>query len=133
MTAVKSAEVLSIFFPRVGRSLILDARRSGDQGSAVLLDGMVESPEARLQSFLRLRPGFPLPNQLTLAPWPGAIRVFAEVGLLEALVDRCRAEGGDVMAERASNMFTELSRLERKALRSLVRGDGMHTIWKRAG
>jgi hypothetical protein len=97
----------------------------------VILDGMVESPEARLQSFQRLRPGLPLPAQLTLAPWPGAIRVFAEVGLQEAFIDRCRDEGGDDMAERAKAHFAELRRLEREALRSLVRGDGMHTIWKR--
>jgi hypothetical protein len=131
LMAVKGAEVLSIFFPRVGRSLILDTRRLGDEGPAVILDGMVESPEARLQSFQRLRPGLPLPAQLTLAPWPGAIRVFAEVGLQEAFIDRCRNEGGDEMANRATAHFAKLRRLEREALRSLVRGDGMYTIWKR--
>jgi hypothetical protein len=131
LMAVKGAEVLSIFFPRVGRSLILDTRRLGDEAPAVFLDGMVESPEARLQSFQRLRPGLPLPSQLTLAPWPGAIRVFDEVGLLEAFVERCRDEGGDDLAEQASKEFAELRRLEQDALRSLVRGDGMDTIWKR--
>jgi hypothetical protein len=131
LMAVKSAEVLSIFFPRVGRSLIFDSRQLGTEGPAVMLDGMVESPEARLQSFQRLRPEFPLPSQLTLAPWPGAIRVFAEVGLLEAFVDRCREEGGEELAALAEEKFTELRRLEREGLRSLVRGDGMYTIWKR--
>jgi hypothetical protein len=57
--------------------------------------------------------------------------VFDEVGLLEAFVDRCRDEGGDDLAEQASKEFAELRRLEQDALRSLVRGDGMDTIWKR--
>jgi hypothetical protein len=131
LMAVKGAEVLSIFFPRVGRSLILDSRRLETDGPAVILDGMVESPEARLQSFQRLRPGLPLPTQLTLAPWPGAVRVFAEFGLLDAFVGRCRDEGGEELAVQASEKFEELRRLERDGLRSLVRGNGMYTIWKR--
>jgi hypothetical protein len=131
LMAVKGAEVLSIFFPRVGRSLILDCRRLDNEGPTVILDGMVESPEARLQSFQRMRPSLPLPSQLTLAPWPGAVRVFAEVGLLEAFVDRCQDEGGDALADQATERFSELQRLERDGLRSLVRGDGMYTIWKR--
>src|SRR4051812_1160167 len=131
LMAIKSAEVLSIFFPRVGRSLILDCRQSIDSGPVVLVDGMVESPEARLNSFRRLRPGLPLPQQLTLAPWPGAVRVFAEVGLLDALVGRCREDGGDDLAVQAEQRFAELRRLEQDAMRSLVRGNGMETIWQR--
>jgi hypothetical protein len=131
LMAVKDAEVLSIFFPRVGRSLILDCRKADESGPGIMLDGMVESPEARLNSFRRLRPGLPLPQQLTLAPWPGAVRVFAEVGLLDALVGRCRDEGGEELASLAQAQFSELRRLEREAMRSLVRGDGMYTIWQR--
>lgn len=131
LMAVKSAEVLSIFFPRVGRSLILDCRKSNESEPVVMVDGMVESPEARLNSFRRLRPGLPLPQQLTLAPWPGAVRVFAEVGLLDALVGRCRDEGGEALAAQAEEQFAELRRLEQEAMRSLVRGDGMYTIWHR--
>ncbi|MGH2561708.1 MAG: hypothetical protein ACRDJH_21795, partial [Thermomicrobiales bacterium] len=54
--AVRVSEVLSIFFLRVGRSLIVDTRRHGNGGPAILLDGMVATPEERLASFDRLRP-----------------------------------------------------------------------------
>lgn len=129
--AVRGSEVLSIFFLRVGRSLILDARRYGDDGPAILLDGMVATPEERLASFERLRPAFPIPDRLTLAPWPGAVRGLADSGVLEAIVERCRFEGGDGLADAARTLYDELRRLERKALRDLVRGVGMRTVWER--
>jgi hypothetical protein len=129
--AVRASEVLSIFFLRVGRSLIIDARRHGDGGPAVLLDDMVSTPEERLASFDRLRPGFPLPERLTIAPWAGAVRSFAEAGVLDAVVDRCRLEGGEGLADAAHTLYHELRRLERRALRDLVRGVGMRPLWER--
>jgi hypothetical protein len=51
--------------------------------------------------------------------------------LLDALIGRCRDEGGDALAALAEAQFAELRRLEHDAMRSLVRGDGMYTIWKR--
>lgn len=131
IAAVRSAEVLSIFFLRVGRSLILDLRKSDRTAPAVLLDGMVESPQMRLASFSRLRPDLPLPERLTLVPWPGAIRGFAETKILDAVIHRCRMEGGEPLAAKAQALYAELQRLERQALRDLVRGVGMETIWQR--
>src|SRR5262245_27885989 len=92
--AVRTAEVMGVFFLRVGQSLILDMRRHGDEGPLLLLDDMVATPSDRLLSFRRLRPELPLPERLTLAPWPGAIRSLAETGILDAIIERCRLEGG---------------------------------------
>ncbi|MGH2557609.1 MAG: hypothetical protein ACRDJH_00985, partial [Thermomicrobiales bacterium] len=78
-----------------------------------------------------LRPGFPIPERLTLAPWAGAVRVFAESGVLNAVIDRCRLEGGEGLAEAAHTLYHELLRLERRALRDLVRGVGMRSMWER--
>jgi hypothetical protein len=72
-----------------------------------------------------------LPERLTLIPWPGAIRAFIESDVLEAVISRCRLEGGEVLAEGVQSLFHELRTLERKVLRDLVRGVGMHTIWQR--
>ncbi|MGH2531926.1 MAG: hypothetical protein ACRDJW_06420 [Thermomicrobiales bacterium] len=129
--AVRASEVLSIFFLRIDRSLIIDMRRHGNGGPAILLDGMVATPEERLASFDRLRPGFPIPERLTLAPWAGAVHVFAETGILDAVIDRCRFEGGEGLAEAARTLYQELLRLERRALRDLVRGVGMRSMWER--
>jgi hypothetical protein len=129
--AVRTAEVLSVFFLRVGQSLILDMRHHGDEGPLVLLDDMVETPSDRLLSFRRLRPELPLPERLTLAPWPGAVTSLAESGILDAILDRCRLEGGEQLVDQIQELYRELRIIERSQLRDLVRGVGMKTLWQR--
>ena len=129
--AVRTAEVMSIFFLRVGQSLILDMRRHGDEGPLVLLDDMVETPSDRLLSFRRLRPELPLPERLTLAPWPGAVTSLAESGILDAMYERCRLEGGEQLVDQIQELYRELKIIERTQLRDLVRGVGMQTLWQR--
>ena len=131
LEALRTAEVMSVFFVRVGRSLILDLRQEGSVGPAAMLDDIVSTPEARLQSFRRLRPELPLPERLTLAPWTNAVRDFARHGLLTALLDRCSLEGGEELHATAAKAFRQLEKLEQKYLRDLVRGVGMTTIWQR--
>jgi hypothetical protein len=129
--AVRTAEVMTVFFLRIGQSLILDMRRHGEEGPVLLLDEMVATPRDRLLSFHRLRPELPLPERLTLVPWPGAIGTLAETGILEAILDRCRLEGGEELVDQVQELYRELKSIERSQLRDLVRGVGMHTLWER--
>ena len=131
VAAVRTAEVMSVFFLRVGQSLILDMRRHGDEGPLILLDEMVETPSDRLLSFRRLRPELPLPERLTLAPWPGAVTSLAESGILDAIFERCRLEGGEELVDQVQELYKELKTIERAQLRDLVRGVGMQTLWQR--
>lgn len=132
MDAMKTAEVISFFFVRVGKSLIVDYRCDVGVLPAVILDDIVSSPRARLQSFRRLRSGLPLPERLTLAPWGSAVREFREQGLLDGLLARCEDEGGPTLRSAATSSFHQLEKLEQKYLRDLVRGVGMETIWQRS-
>lgn len=129
--AIQRVPVIGLFFPRIGRSLILDLRRDGATGPAVLVDVMVASAEERMASFARLRPTLPLPERLTLAPWPGPIRELEDSGVLEAIIERCRADGGEPLVEEARAAYRALQGLERAALRALVQGRGLRTIWQR--
>jgi hypothetical protein len=131
VAALHTAEVMSVFFLRVGQSLILDMRRHGDEGPLILLDEMVETPSDRLLSFRRLRPELPLPERLTLAPWPGAVTSLAESGILDAIFERCRLEGGEELVDQVQELYRELKTIERTQLRDLVRGVGMKTLWQR--
>lgn len=132
LAALREAEVMSIFFVRVGQSLIVDMRRSGFTEPAAMLDDIVSTPQARLQSFRRLRPGLPLPERLTLAPWAQAVSDFERQGYLAALLERCVLEGGDELRETARAAYRQLEILEQRYLRDLVRGVGMQTIWQRS-
>jgi hypothetical protein len=129
--AVRTAEVMSIFFPRIAQTLILDMRQTISDGPLVLLDTMVASPNDRLLSFRRLRPELPLPERLILAPWPGAVASFDESGILAVIIDRCQLEGGEVLVDQIQELYRELQSIERRLLRDMLRGVGTETIWQR--
>ena len=128
--AVRHAEVVSLFFPQVGKALILDMR-AGKDGPMVALDDMAQSPRARLASFRRLRPGLPVPERLTLAAWHGGVRGLDDVGVLDAMTERCRLEGGGELVDRAHDLVRRLIAIETDAMRNLVRGVGTQTLWQR--
>lgn len=129
--AVASAEVLSVFFVGVGHSLILDLRTDDGEQPAIFLDEIVATPRDRLLSFSRLRPNLPLPEEITLAPWPGRVSEFRDSGVLDAMVTRCMLVGGEPLADAARMRFDDLMALEREHVRNMVRGVGMATLWQR--
>jgi hypothetical protein len=131
--ALAEAEVMSIFFPRVGKALIVDTRHDADHGPVVLIDDMVGSAEERLQSVRRLRPEFTEIAQLTLAPWLGSTRAFAEQGIFDAIVERFRAMGFLDAANDAVRAFRELRRQERRVMLDLIAGEAQttRTLWVR--
>jgi hypothetical protein len=131
--ALAEAEVMSIFFPRVGKALVVDTRHDSENGPAVFVDEMVSSPEERLQSIRRLRPQFKELAQLTLAPWVGSTRSFTEQGILEAIVERLHALGFPDAADEAMAAFRQMRQAERATLRDLITGDAQTTrsLWAR--
>ena len=129
--AILSVEVLNIFFPWLGHSLILDTRHSPEAPPAILLEPMVGSAEARLRSFAHLRPQFPIPERLAVAPWIGSIRAFAETGVYGAIVERLNTLGYPELTADADRALRRLVRLERAALRGIVSGETSMALWER--
>jgi hypothetical protein len=129
--AVRSAEVISIFFPTAMRALIIDSRRTLQSPPRVFVDRMVESGDARLRSFARLRPEMPAPETITLMPWSGYVRQFEESGVLEVVRDRCRWEGDDALVEDLERGYMRLLQGERKVRKAIVRGPALRTLWQR--
>src|SRR5687768_1650697 len=74
--ALADAVVMSIFFVRLGSTMILDFRSTEGVNPAIMVDEMTSSPKERLLSFRRLRPGLPIPEEITLAPWAERVREF---------------------------------------------------------
>jgi len=128
---LRSTEVLSIFFIPLHHSLIVDFRRMDQIGPRIMTDPSVASHHDRFLSFGRLRPTFPLPEQLSLAPWPHSVRFFRESGLLDILRNRAIADTGSALLHEADDSYLFLLSLERQYLRNMVRGVGMRTLWKR--
>ncbi|HEX5505381.1 MAG TPA: hypothetical protein VFW96_22375 [Thermomicrobiales bacterium] len=131
--AIQTVDVLNIFFPALGYSLILDTRHDGEAPPAILLAEAVGSAEARLRSFARLRPQFPLPAQLAIGPWFGSLRAFVELGVYDAIVERWRALGYAEQERDAAASLRRLQRLERRAMRDIISGAASKALWERDG
>lgn len=129
--ALADAMVMSIFFMRVGSSLILDLRTAEGISPAVLVDGMTPSPRERLLSFRHLRPQLPIPDEITLAPWAERVGDFEREGVLARLLERCDEVGGGELIAMARTAYLKMLAEERKILRDIVTGAGMETIWER--
>jgi hypothetical protein len=129
--AVRTSEVLCIFFPYAMRSWIIDTRRTAGSDPKVVVDGMVGSPAARVESFRRLRPELPLPTTIALVPWIGYARQLALTGVLDAIYERCRWEVGDELAADAERCYNAIQHAEDEIKRQVVRGIGMRAIWQR--
>ena len=135
INAIKSdsVRVLSLFFPRLGHSLILDTRHTSAVPPAILVEPVAGSPEARLQSFTKLRPELPLPDQLAVAPWHGSTRALVETGVYDAILDRWRSLDYPAGEADVARALHRLARLERATLRDLLSGATGRTLWQRDG
>jgi hypothetical protein len=129
--AIRTGEVICIFFPRLGKTLIVDLRMTEQEPPAIILDDMVGSPRERLESLQRLRPRLPLPDELRLAPWLGFVRSLYDSGVYDALVARCDETGDASLARRCQDAVQALEKVERDLVRSLIRGEATRTIWQR--
>lgn len=135
INAIKSdsVPVLSLFFPRLGHSLILDTRHNPAVPPAILVEPVARSPEARRQSFARLRPQLPVPEQLAVAPWHGSTRALVETGVYDAILDRWRSLDHPEGEADMARALRQLARLERATLRDLLFGATGRTLWQRDG
>jgi hypothetical protein len=131
--AISTGEVVCLFFPRLGKTLILDLRSTEDTPAAVFLENMVSSPRERLESLQKLRPEFPLPNELRLAPWLGFVRSLHDTGVYDAILDRCAQTGDLSLPGACREAIHALEQMERHFVRAIVRGEMSRTLWQRPG
>ena len=126
---VQEAQVMSIFFPSFRRALIIDTRSNADDGPMVRLMPMASSPQDRVRSIRKLRPGFPRLQNLTLIPWQSYVDSLVNLGVWEKIVKRIEESGDPKAIQACDAALTELRRLERQELVAAISGDNYQTIW----
>jgi hypothetical protein len=129
--AIRGGDVVCIFFPRLGKTLILDLRSSIETPPAIMIDNMVSNARERLESLQRMRPEFPMPDEVRLAPWVGFVRSMQETGVYAAMIERCEQTGNASVVQDCRDAFQTLERNERQLVRAIIRGDTTRTIWQR--
>ena len=130
---VDSAEVISIFFPTLRRSVVIDTRTNEHDGAMVRLMPMVASPQERLRSLRRLRPSFPRVHNLALIPWLRYVESLVKLGVWPRVVSRLEAAGQEEAAAECGEVLRELQAVEKAEMASVVRGENYHTIWSAGG
>ncbi len=129
LTDLKGADVLSIFFPMFRKSLVLDLRSTEHSGPMVKIMSMVASPQERMRSIRRLRPGFPRRHSLSVIAWPRYVDSLRAHGIWQQLVERLKGAGHKRAAEYMDKALQELRRQEKAEMARVVMGDNYHTIW----
>jgi hypothetical protein len=130
---IAEAEVVSLYFPLLQKSLLIDTRSSDSIGPMVSVVPMVNGSSERLRSLRRLRPQFPRPESLTLIPWMGRVGSLSATGVWASLLERLDGCGGERCLEEAQRCFARLNSLEREEMRRAITGEEHRTIWDSSG
>ena len=83
LKSIDKAEVISLFFPKFRKSMIIDTRSNDTDGPMVRIMPMVASPQERMRNIRRLRPSFPRLRDLTLLAWPRYVESLISLGVWE--------------------------------------------------
>lgn len=131
--SVKGAEVMSVFFPSLQRSLVVDTRSDAANGAFVGLLPMARSPQDRMRSIRRMRPGLPRPRNLTLIPWQRYISSLVSSGVWDSILERVGESGDAEALADCEKALAELLELEREETIGAITGENHHTLWARDG
>lgn len=127
---VDEVEVISIYFPMLRRTLLMDTRSEEFVRPYIGIVPMVRSPAERFESLKRLRPRLPRPDSITLVPWTRRVGALEEAGVWERVIARLEGTGGAPELTRARDCLAELYVLEQQELGNAIRGRQYETIWR---
>jgi len=127
---IEEAEVFCLYFPLMGKTLVVDTRTQGEVGPFIRVMPMVNSIEERLEVLRRLRPSFPQPHSLVVIPWTKRVQSLALWGIWERITQRLLSPGYPSVEEDCRRAFDDLLQAEREELIRMFTGEGYHTIWQ---
>ncbi|MCS7207368.1 MAG: hypothetical protein NZ951_05470 [Dehalococcoidia bacterium] len=130
-SGLEQAEVLSLFFPLLRKTLVVDFRCTVDEAPLVRLAPMARSLPERMRSVRRMRPHWPRPRKLLAIPWPRYVDSLFRLQVADVLLERVAACGHPEAVRQCREALEELRRLERRELAAVVQGENYHTIWAR--
>ena len=128
---IEGAEVLTVYFPMLGRTLLLDLRCTANIPPFIRVVNSVRGPEERLRYLRRVRTGLPRPADLTALFWPRFVHSLVRLGVFERMLERTAATGHPSAVQDCREALRELQQLERAEIASVICGEHYHTVWAR--
>ncbi len=129
MKSIENAEVMSIFFLRLRKSLIIDTRFTLEDKPMIKVVPMASSLEDRLRSLRKMRPNLPRPGDITLIPWFGYVDSLIDLGVWDRIMQRFVDSAQKDVVKECSNILKELRMLEQDEMAAVIKGEGYQTIW----
>jgi len=126
---IAEAEVLTLYFPFLRKTLLVDTRSTAHLGPLVRVVPMARSIADRFDSLQRLRAELPKPESITMIPWGRPVASLRAAGVWDCLRSRL-SESGDRAALFAANAcLGELRVLEHREHGNAIRGEHYQTLW----
>ena len=126
---IAEAEVVTLYFPLLRKTLLVDTRSDDVDGPMVRLVPMADSSTERFDSLQRLRPRFARPESITMIPWGRRVGSLHSSGVWDSLIQRLTRTGYHTAVTGAEDSMRALSKLEARELGDAIRGDHYQTLW----
>lgn len=135
---IDEAEVVSLYFPLLRKTLLIDTRASATSGPLVCVVDMVSTSQERMRALRRMRPQFARPDSITMIPWLRRVESLRDLGVWEHLERRLQATTGtaatrDTALREAAACLDELCAYQRREFRRAITGEQYQTLWGRLG
>jgi len=129
LDSIKEAEVISILFGMIRKSLVIDVRPSNTDPPIIRIAAQSRGPEDRLRYIRRQRPSLPRPTNVTMFPWSKSVESFVRLGIYDQLMARASDTGIPELIQECENALEELRKLERAEIVAVIRGENYYTVW----
>ena len=129
---VAAADVITLFFPLLSKTLLVDLRANSIDPPLVRIVPSVRRQDERLRALRHLRPRFAAPACLTSLPWWASVAGAKRSGLWQVMVDRLTEHVGSRAELLLECCYRELLVNEREETRrAILGGAGYETLWQR--
>lgn len=130
---VDNCDVFTVGFRTFLQRLIVDTRKSADEGPMVEVVEAVGTVEERFFWLGKQRPAFGVPERFTFFIWPHSIRFFRECGLAERIRGRTSVAQFPDSDGAIVRAVAHLEQLETRSTLDAITGRAYHTLWERGG
>lgn len=128
---IREAEVVTLHFPIIRQTLLIDTRCTAEDGPLIRVMPMVDNTEERFATLRALRPELPRPYSITMIPWAHSVTALDRAGVWPCVLTRLEACGTAVTLRAARHALRQLRSLERAELREAIVGRAYRTVWSR--
>jgi hypothetical protein len=129
---IDSAEVISIYFPLLRKTILIDTRFTEEDQPMVKIVPMASTADERHRALKRLRPRFPRPKAITVVPWPKYVESLVRLGVWRKVVERFVYSGHKDAVQACDRVLEDMSVLEMEELSAAITGENYHTMWARS-